>query len=53
MTAPKPLNMRAMANAWDDPVKFAAELHRYYQQLEASGHRLPQHDWTTNERHEP
>lgn len=47
MTAPAPLNMRAMADAWDDPVAFASELHRYYSQLEASGHRLPAHDWTS------
>lgn len=50
--APKPLNMRAMSNAWDDPIAFARELSRYYTQLEASGHRQPAHDWTrrtTNE----
>lgn len=46
MSAPKPLNMRAMSEAWDDPIAFARELHRYYSQLEASGHRLPAHDWT-------
>lgn len=46
MGAPKPLNMRAMSAAWDDPVAFARELHKYYSQLEASGHRLPAHDWT-------
>ena len=46
MSAPKPLNMRAMSEAWNDPIAFARELHRYYSQLEASGHRLPAHDWT-------
>jgi hypothetical protein len=49
MSAPKPLNMRAMSQAWDDPVAFARELHHYYSQLEASGHRLPAHDWTNTE----
>lgn len=47
MSAPKPLNMRAMSQAWDDPVAFARELARYYQHLEASGHRVPAHDYTT------
>lgn len=50
MSAPKPLNMRAMSAAWDDPIAFARELHKYYTQLEASGHRLPAHDWTNTER---
>lgn len=49
MTVPAPLNMRAMSNAWDDPVAFARELHRYHRQLQASGHRLPAHDWTASE----
>jgi hypothetical protein len=41
-----------MANAWDDPIAFARELHDYYAQLEASGHRVPVHDITasTNDR---
>ncbi|GAA3941935.1 hypothetical protein [Microbacterium soli] len=47
MTAPAPSNLTAMSEAWDDPVAFARELHHYYSQLEASGHRLPAHDWTT------
>lgn len=46
MKAPAPLNMTAMANAWDNPAAFARELNNYYSQLEASGHRLPTHDWT-------
>lgn len=50
MGAPKPLNLNAMSRAWDDPVAFARELHQYYSQLEASGHRLPTHDWTNTER---
>lgn len=45
--APKPLNFRALSNAWDDPLAFARELSRYYSQLEASGHRQPTRDWTT------
>lgn len=39
MTDPKPVNFRAMADAWDDPIRYAAELARYYQQLEQDGHR--------------
>jgi len=46
MSAPAPLNMKAMASAWDDPIAFARELANYYSQLEASGHRLPAHDDT-------
>jgi hypothetical protein len=46
-SAPKPLNFRALSNAWDDPLAFARELSRYYSQLEASGHRQPTRDWTT------
>ncbi|GAA1250784.1 hypothetical protein JOF42_002443 [Microbacterium phyllosphaerae] len=46
MKAPAPLNLKAMSSAWDDPVAFARELNRYYSQLEASGQRLPTHDWT-------
>lgn len=49
MSAPKPVNMRAMSDAWDDPIAFARELHNYYSQLEASGHRLPAHDWTASQ----
>lgn len=44
--APKPLNFRALSNAWDDPIAFARELSHYYRQLEASGHRQPARDWT-------
>ncbi|WP_144881128.1 hypothetical protein [Microbacterium paraoxydans] len=50
--APKPLNFRALSNAWDDPVAFARELSRYYSQLEASGHRQPTRDWTNELRKE-
>lgn len=46
MSAPKPANFQAMADAWDDPVAFASELHRYYEQLEASGHRATAVDRT-------
>ena len=52
MSAPKPINMQAMAEAWEDPVAFARELHKYYTQLEASGHRLPAHDWTNRKEDE-
>lgn len=45
--APKPLNLRAMSNAWDNPIAFASELSRCYAQLEASGHRQLTRDWTT------
>ncbi|MCK2022764.1 hypothetical protein KZC52_07505 [Microbacterium sp. kSW2-24] len=47
--APKPLNLRAMSNAWDNPIAFASELSLYYSQLEASGHRQPARDWTTEQ----
>lgn len=50
--APKPLNFRALSNAWDDPIAFARELSRYYRQLEASGHRAPARDWTNELRKE-
>ncbi|KJL18492.1 hypothetical protein RN51_03326 [Microbacterium oxydans] len=46
MSTPAPLNLTAMASAWDAPIAFARELANYYAQLEASGHRLPTHDWT-------
>lgn len=46
MSAPKPLNFRALADSWDNPMAFATELAKYYQHLEASGHRLPAHDYT-------
>lgn len=47
MTAPKPANFRALADAWDSPIAFAAELAKYYAQLEDSGLRLPAPDITT------
>ncbi len=52
VAAPKPLNFRALSNAWDDPLAFARELSRYYSQLAASGHRHPTRDWTTTLRTE-
>lgn len=39
MTAPKPINFDAMSDAWNDPIRFAAELARYYEQLRAAGLR--------------
>lgn len=50
--APKPLNFRALSNAWDDPIAFARELSHYYHQLEASGHRKPARAWTNELRKE-
>lgn len=50
MSAPRPANFRALANAWDSPVAFATELAKYYSQLTDSGHRLPAPDITTTER---
>lgn len=47
MSAPKPANFRALADAWDSPIAFATELARYYGQLEAEGHRLPAPDITS------
>lgn len=41
-TAPRPNNFKALWNAWDNPTRFALELAKYYQQLEASGHRQKQ-----------
>lgn len=49
MKAPAPLNLTAMASAWDDPVAFARELNRYYSQLAESGHHAPTHHWTERE----
>lgn len=46
MSAPKPLNFKAMADAWDNPIAFARELNRYYAQLAESGARQEPHDWT-------
>ncbi|MBT2497134.1 hypothetical protein J7E45_16095 [Microbacterium sp. ISL-59] len=47
MPAPKPSNFQALADAWDNPDTFAAELLKYYSDLEASGHRIPADDITT------
>lgn len=46
MTASRPLNLAAMADAWNDPIAFAAQLASYYQQLERSGYRIPAPDRT-------
>lgn len=46
MRAPKPINLQAMADAWDDPIAFAAQLATYYKQLELVGYRLPETDIT-------
>lgn len=35
---PKPANYEAMAAAWDDPARFAAEVATYNEQLRAGGH---------------
>ncbi|MGO3320264.1 MAG: hypothetical protein ACTIL0_07120 [Microbacterium gubbeenense] len=39
MSAPKPINFDALSSAWNDPIRYAAELQRYYLQLQATGHR--------------
>ena len=41
MSAPKPVNFDALSSAWNDPIRFAAELANYYQQLQTIGHRVP------------
>lgn len=41
MSAPRPANFRALADAWDSPIAFATELAKYYSQLEDDGYRLP------------
>lgn len=38
MSAPPPLNLAAMADAWNDPLAFAAQLNAYYAQLEQEGY---------------
>lgn len=48
--APPPLNLAAMANAWNDPVAFAAQLASYYRQLEEAGLRVSADDITTANR---
>jgi len=51
MSAPPPVNLHAMADAWNDPIAFAAQLNAYYRQLEQCGYRIPDSDiTTTNER---
>lgn len=50
MRAPKPPNFQALTDAWNSPIAFAAELAQYYSHLEASGHRLPAPDITTERR---
>lgn len=47
MIAPPPLNLAEMADAWNDPIAFAAQLATYYKQLEIEGYRLPTPDRTT------
>ena len=39
MSAPKPINFDALSSAWSDPIRYAAELRTYYEQLERDGHR--------------
>lgn len=51
MTAPKPANFRALADAWDSPIAFATELSKYYSQLTDAGYVMPAPD-ITNERKE-
>lgn len=43
--APAPANLRAMSDAWDNPVAFGRELAQYYKQLRESGH-FDERDWT-------
>lgn len=38
MSAPPPLNLTALAAAWDNPIAFAAQLNAYYAQLEQQGY---------------
>lgn len=52
MIAPPPLNLAEMANAWSDPIAFAAQLQTYYSQLEREGYRLPTPDITTERKPE-
>lgn len=47
MIAPPPLNLAEMADAWSDPIAFAAQLQTYYSQLEREGYRLPTPDITS------
>lgn len=48
MSAPAPLNLHAMADAWDSPAAFAAQLALYYRQLRESEHIIQDIDWTTS-----
>ncbi|WP_171821934.1 hypothetical protein [Microbacterium sp. CGR1] len=52
MSAPRPANFAALADAWDSPIAFATELSRYYAQLAESGHILPAPDITTKREEE-
>ena len=52
MIAPPPLNLAAMADAWNNPIAFAAQLQTYYAQLEREGYRLPTPDITTERKTE-
>jgi hypothetical protein len=45
--APPPLNLAEMADAWNNPTAFAAQLATYYRQLERDGYRVPTPDRTT------
>lgn len=49
--APAPLNLTAMADAWDNPIAFAAALNAYYAQLSDQGYDAPPPD-ITQPRHE-
>lgn len=53
MIAPAPLNLAEMADAWSDPIAFAAQLQTYYSQLEREGYRIPTPDITTERKEEP
>ena len=47
MIAPPPLNLAEMADAWNNPIAFEAQIATYYSQLEREGYRLPTPDRTT------
>jgi hypothetical protein len=47
---PKPANFDELTSAWDNPERFAAELAKYYSQLEQSGYREPTPDRTAPRR---
>jgi hypothetical protein len=46
VTAPRPVNFRALADAWDSPIAFAVELAKYYSQLNEAGYIMPAPDIT-------